>query len=155
MANFFVYNYYLFYIIIIILLKLLLFIAKIYIFLSIRMAPFFCMVRVYAWQNWNKHQWDTPQVCHQKHSFDDLVVYFVFKRKLLFSVPTKASDLLPWLDTIEVTLDKTSFYRVRYTSIHIHSPLLAFFLFHYLTSILLFPCTRVRENSRAWVPHFI
>ena len=52
-------------------------------------------------------------------------------------------------------LYKVTFFRVRCTSFHIHSPLLTFFLFHCLISILLFPCASVWENTRAWVPHFL
>ena len=43
----------------------------------------------------------------------------------------------------------------RYFFPHLFSSSYVLPLFHCLISILLFPCTGVWENTRAWVPHFL
>ena len=51
-------------------------------------------------------------------------------------------------------LDRTYFLCPRYFFPHLFSSSYLLPLFHYLISILLFPCAGVWENTRAWVPSF-
>ena len=72
---------------------------------------------------------------------------------------TDCREWLTWLDETKwlLTFRLTGLFRAHCASFHIHSFLLTFFLFifNYFISILLFPCASVRENTRAWVPHFL